>query len=93
MHGSDSAARSCERLGIRCTVKPVSDCVGLLLFRYLEWQGIWELLPAALPDGRTAPNRIPVVTQVLSLFATVRTGGQRCAYVARLRPNPAVRVL
>ncbi len=91
MHGHDSASGPSGRLGIRYTSKPVSGWGGLLLvFRYLERQGIRELLTAALPDGRTSPNQIPVVTQVLSLFATVLTGGRRFAHVERLRQDAAL---
>lgn len=94
MHGNDSAIGPAGRLGIRYTGKPVSGWGGLLLaFRYFEAQGVRELLGRALPDGRRSPNQIPVVTQVLALFATVLTGGRRFAHVERLRDDEVVKRL
>lgn len=92
MHANDSAIEPAAALGIRFTGKPVSGWGGLLLvFRYAERQGLRELLGRALPDGRTSPNQIPVVTLALSLFATVLTGGRRFAHVERLREDEVVR--
>lgn len=94
MHENDSAIGPAGRLSIRYTAKPVSGWGGLLLaFRYFEAQGIRELLARALPDGRRSPNQIPVVTQVLALFATVLTGGRRFAHVERLREDEVVKRL
>lgn len=92
MHSNDSATGPAAALGIRYTGKPVSGWGGLLLaFRYAERQGLRELLSRALPDGRTSPNQIPVVTLALSLFATVLTGGRRFAHVERLREDEVVK--
>lgn len=92
MHANDSAIGPAGALGIRYTGKPVSGWGGLLLaFRYAEQQGFRELLAQALPDGRTSPNQIPVVTLALSLFATVLTGGRRFAHVERLREDEVVK--
>lgn len=92
MHANDSAIGPAAALGIRFTGKPVSGWGGLLLaFRYAERQGLRELLRRALPDGRTSPNQIPVVTMALSLLATVLTGGRRFAHVERLREDAVVR--
>lgn len=94
MHTNDSATGPAAALGIRYTGKPVSGWGGLLLaFRYAERQGIRELLSRALPDGRTSPNQIPVVTMALSLFATVLTGGRRFAHAERLREDAVVKRL
>ena len=92
MHTNDSASGPAAALGIRYTGKPVSGWGGLLLaFRYAERQGIRELLSRALPDGRTSPNQIPVVTMALALFATVLTGGRRFAHAERLREDEVVK--
>ena len=92
MRTNDSASGPAARLAVRFTNKPVSGWGGLLLaFRYAERQGIRELLSRALPDGRTSPNQIPVVTMALSLFATVLSGGRRFAHVERLREDEVVK--
>jgi len=92
MHANDSATGPSTALDVRYTGKPVSGWGGLLLaFRYAERQGFRELLARALPDGRTSPNQIPVVTMALSLFATVLTGGRRFAHVERLREDAVVK--
>jgi hypothetical protein len=76
---------------VRYTDKPVSGWGGLVaVARYLEKVGIRQLLERALPDGRTSPNQIPVVEMVLSLFATVLSGGRRFAHAERLRSDEVV---
>ena len=94
MQANDSASGPSARLGVRYTAKPVSGWGGLLLaFRYFEGQGVRELLSRALPDERRSPNQIPVVTMVLSLFATVLSGGRRFAHAERLREDEVVKRL
>ena len=81
-------------LELRYTGKPVSGWGGLVaVMRYLERRGVRSLLQAALPDGRTSPNQIPVVDLVLAFLAAVLTGSRRFAHVERLRSDEAVRTI
>jgi len=92
MQENDTAIGAAQRLSVRYTGKPVSGWGGLLLLmRYLERRGVPQLLERALPDGRTSPNQIPVVTMALTFFATVLTGGRRFAHVERLRSDEVIR--
>src|SRR3954453_9269937 len=61
--------------------------------RYQERRGVRRVLASALPDGRTAPNQIPVVDMVLAFFAGVLTGSRRFAHVERLRSDEVVRTI
>ena len=81
-------------LELRYTGKPVSGWGGLVaVMRYLEWRGVRRVLEAALPDGRTSPNQIPVVDLVLAFLAAVLTGGRRFAHVERLRTDEVVQAI
>ena len=73
-------------LQIEFTDRSVSGWGGLCLpFEFFEKAGVHAVLERALPDGRVSPNQIPVVDQVMSLFATILTGGRRFEHVERLR--------
>ena len=61
--------------------------------RFFDREGLRPLLAAAVPDGRTSPNQIPVVDIVLALFAAVLTGGRRFAHVERLRADRFVQTV
>jgi hypothetical protein len=63
------------------------------VMRYLEKRGVGEVLAQALPDGRTSPNQIPVRDIAWALFATVLTGGRRCAHLERLRSDEVVQAI
>jgi hypothetical protein len=94
MHEQDSAFCAAQRLLVRYTGKPVSGWGGLLLLmRYLERRGVPQMLRQALPDGRSSPNQIPVVTMALAFFATVLTGGRRFAHLERLRSDEVIRTI
>jgi hypothetical protein len=81
-------------LELRYTGKPVSGWGGLVaVMRYLEARGVRRVLEAALPDGRTSPNQIPVVDLVLAFLAAVLTGGRRFAHVERLRTDEVVQAI
>jgi hypothetical protein len=81
-------------LELRYTGKPVSGWGGLLaVMRYLEARGVRQVLAAALPDGRTSPNQIPVVDLVLAFLAAVLSGGRRFAHVERLRTDEVVQAI
>lgn len=81
-------------LELRYTGKPVSGWGGLLaVMRYLEARGVRRVLEAALPDGRTSPNQIPVVDLVVAFLAAVLTGGRRFAHVERLRTDKVVQAI
>ena len=94
MPRKNSRTVTASTLGVAYTTKPVSGWGGLILpFRFFERAGLRELLAQALPDGRTSPNRIPVVDMVWSLFALVLSGGQRFAHIERLRSDEVVRAV
>lgn len=94
MLDQDTVFGPAQRLSVTYTGKPVSGWGGLvLLLRYLEQRGLRELLERALPDGRTSPNQIPVVTMAMAFFATVLTGGRRFAHVERLRSDEVVKTI
>ena len=94
MRAQDIAFGPAQRLSVAYTGKPVSGWGGLvLLLRYLEQRGVRELLQRALPDGRTSPNQIPVVTMAMAFLATVLTGGRRFAHVERLRSDEVVQTI
>ena len=94
MPAQDIAFGPAQRLSVTYTGKPVSGWGGLvLLLRYLEQRGIRELLARALPDGRTSPNQIPVVTMAMAFLVTVLTGGRRFAHVERLRSDEVVKTI
>lgn len=94
MQRERTAPRASERLEVAYTEKPVSGWGGLVaMVRFFERKGLRGLLESALPDGRTSPNQIPVVDLVLSLFATVLTGGRRFAHVERLRADEVVQTI
>ena len=81
-------------LELRYTGKPVSGWGGLLaVMRYLEARGVRQVLAAALPDGRTSPNQIPVVDLVLAFLAAVLSGGRLFAHVERLRTDEVVQAI
>jgi len=81
-------------LELRYTGKPVSGWGGLLaVMRYLEARGVRRVLEAALPDGRTSPNQIPVVDLVVAFLAAVLTGSRRFAHVERLRTDQVVQAI
>jgi hypothetical protein len=81
-------------LELRYTGKPVSGWGGLLaVMRYFEARGVRQVLAAALPDGRTSPNQIPVVDLVLAFLAAVLSGGRRFAHVERLRTDEVVQAI
>lgn len=77
---------------IEYTKKPVSGWGGLVSFvRFWDRIGLREALGAALPDGRTSPNQVRVVDQVLQLMVTVLIGGQRFEHVERVRSDEVVK--
>lgn len=81
-----------EEPQVEYTSRPMSGWCGLLLpFVFFRRAGVRELLKAALPDGRVSPNQVPVVDQVLGLFATILIGGRRFSHVERIRGDEAVR--
>jgi hypothetical protein len=81
-------------LELRYTGKPVSGWGGLLaVMRYFERRGVRRVLEAALPDGRTSPNQVPVVDLTVAFFAAVLTGGRRFAHVERLRTDKVVQAI
>ena len=81
-------------LELRYTGKPVSGWGGLLaVMRYLEARGVRRVLEAALPDGRTSPNQVPVVDLVVAFLAAVLTGSRRFAQVERLRTDEVVQTI
>ena len=83
-----------EQLEVAYTDKPVSGWGGLVaLIRYLERQGLRELLGQALPDGRSSPNQIPVVDMALALLTSVLTGGKRFAHVERIRTDEVIQTM
>jgi hypothetical protein len=89
MRGNDTKLVEPE---VEYTSRPMSGWCGLLLpFGYFRRIGVVELLAKALPDGRVSPNQVPVVDQVLGLFATILAGGRRFSHVERLRDDEAVR--
>ena len=51
------------------------------------------MLSEALPDGRSSPNQIPVVTMALAFFVTVLTGGRRFAHLELLRSDEIIRTI
>jgi hypothetical protein len=94
MQGKSSPTCGATKLAIEYTSKPVSGWGGLVsVFRFLDRLGVREVLLEALPDGRRSPNQIPVLDMVLSLFATVLTGGWRFAHVERLRGDEVVQAI
>jgi len=91
MHENNSEILPTERLKIEYTNKPVSGWGGLVaVFHFFDRLQVRALLARALPDGRTSPNQIPVVDIVLTLFATVLTGGRRFAHVERVRADEVI---
>jgi Transposase DDE domain group 1 len=83
-----------KELAIAYTDKPVSGWGGLIsVFRFFDGLGLRTVLAHALPDGRTSPNKIPVVDMVLALFASVLSGGRRFAHVERLRSDAVVQAI
>ncbi len=79
-------------LEVRYTEKPVSGWGGLVaVVKYMDRLGIRTLLQRALADGRTSPNRIPVVDIALGFMVAVLTGAWRFAHVERLRADEVVR--
>jgi hypothetical protein len=91
MHRKDSRLEGVSGLQIEFTDRSVSGWGGLSLpFEFFERAGIHDVLERALPDGRRSPNQIPVVDQVLSLFATILTGGRRFEHVERIRVDKVV---
>jgi hypothetical protein len=83
-----------KELVIAYTDKPVSGWGGLIsVFRFFDGLGLRTVLAQALPDGRTSPNKIPVVDMVLALFASVLSGGRRFAHVERLRSDAVVQAI
>lgn len=94
MQAMDSVGGGRARLAIAYTDKPVSGWGGLLpVVQYLDRLGVRALLAHALPDGRRSPNQIPVVDIVLAFLASVLTGAQRFAHVARLRDDAVVQAI
>ncbi len=94
MQSRNSPSGGATELAIAYTDKPVSGWGGLVsVFRFFDRLGVREVLRQVLPDGRSSPNQIPVLDIVLSLFATVLTGGRRFAHVERLRNDAVVRAI
>lgn len=91
MQSKDTQISPTDRLKITYTDKPVSGWGGLVaLIRFFDRIGIRELLAIALPDGRKSNNRVEVVDIVMTLFATVLTGGQRFAHASRIQADSVV---
>lgn len=79
-------------LQVEYTERPVSGWGGLVaVVRFFDRLGVRRWLELALPDGRCSPNQIPVVDMVLTLFATVLTGGRRFGHVERNRHDEVLR--
>lgn len=95
MQGQNSVFQGpATSLELRYTGKPVSGWGGLLaVMRYLEARGVRRVLEAALPDGRTSPNQIPVVDLVVAFLAAVLTGSRRFAHIERLRTDAVVQAI
>lgn len=73
------------QIPVRFTSKSLSGHGGLIaLMRLVGRLGLRELIEQVLPDGRTSPNQRTVFEIVLSLMATVLTGGNRFAHVQRI---------
>jgi hypothetical protein len=89
----DRSSRGVRRdLEVEYTGRPVSGWGGLVsVVRYFDAIGLRGWLRRALPDGRRSPNQIPVDDMVLSLYATVLTGGRRFFHVERIRHDEVVR--
>lgn len=91
MHGKRSRF-SGARLDVEYTSKAISGWGGLVsMTRFWEHLGLRKMLAAALPDGRTSPNQIGVVDQVIQLMLTVLIGGTRFQHVDRVRMDEALR--
>lgn len=92
MHGNRSSKSGRVGLEVEYTERPVSGWGGLVaVVRFFDALRLREWLAKALPDGRCSPNQLPVIDVVLSLFATVLTGGRRFSHVERIRHDEVVR--
>ena len=92
MHTNRSSKGGSGELKVEYTGRPVSGWGGLVgVVRFLDRLGVRSFLKSALPDGRRSPNQVPVVDMVLTLFATVLTGGGRFSHVERIRQDEVIR--
>lgn len=91
MHGKSTRHEEFEP-AIQYTAKPVSGWGGLVSFtRFCDRLAVRDVLAVALPDGRTSPNQLSVVDQILQLMMTVLAGGDRFEHVERIRHDEVVR--
>lgn len=92
MHAKDSVFQGPNETEISFTDQPITGWGGLaLIARFFEAIGIRKVLEQALPDGRTSPNKVPVVDMAMELLATILMGGRRFAHVERFRTDPVAR--
>lgn len=92
MHTNRSRRSGSRELEVEYTGRPVSGWGGLVsVVRLGDRMGVRSWLKSALPDGRHSPNQVPVVDMVLTLFATVLTGGGRFSHVERIRHDEVIR--
>ena len=87
-------AHSGRRLEVTYTDKPVSGWDGLIAIkRFFDRLCINDLLKQCLPDGRTSPNRIPVIDIATALIVNILIGGERFAHVAKMRKDDVLQTM
>src|SRR5260221_14377281 len=71
---------------IEYTSKALRGGGGLaLLFEFGERGGFFRELERVLPNVKTSPNQVSSIDVVKTLYAAVRSGGNRFAHVERIR--------
>ena len=79
-------------LRVEYSTKSMSGWGGLVLMsRFMKRLRVDDFLAAALADGRTSNNQVPVVDMAKQLMTSVLMGGSRFEHVERIRCDEVVK--